>query len=292
MQTIQRIKQELRKGGLGPFLRHMLHSLAGLRYNLVREPAEALQPCPATDAFMSTAKHVRIAVQIHLFYPQLAEELIEATNRIPYPFDCYISTDTQDKAAVIEQAFSAKSRAHQLEVKCYPNRGRDLAPFLCQLAPQLHAYDYVCHLHGKYSAHSAFGNEWRTYLLSQLLASPAHVAAMLARMEGEPSIGLVFPKTLKRLKRFGGWRGNRPQAVTLLKQMGLHLSLPRSPVYPAGNMFWARTDAVAPAFECGLSFADFPEEEGQTEGTTAHCLERCWVSIAQARGYGYLRMVA
>ncbi|MEG0270693.1 MAG: hypothetical protein RR821_10640, partial [Clostridia bacterium] len=54
MQTIQRIKQELRKGGLGPFLRHMLHSLAGLRYNLVREPAEALQPCPATDAFMST----------------------------------------------------------------------------------------------------------------------------------------------------------------------------------------------------------------------------------------------
>ena len=57
-------------------------------------------------------------------------------------------------------------------------------------------------------------------------------------------------------------------------------------------MFWARTSAIAPIFECGLTLEDFPEELNQLDGTLAHCLERCWAIVAQAKGYHFVRVRA
>lgn len=40
----------------------------------------------------------QIAIQIHMFFDELAEEVLQNVNQIPYPFDCYISTDTAEKS--------------------------------------------------------------------------------------------------------------------------------------------------------------------------------------------------
>ncbi|MGB9614955.1 MAG: HAD family hydrolase, partial [Fervidobacterium sp.] len=55
--------------------------------------------------------------------------------------------------------------------------------------------------------------------------------------------------------------------------------------YPAGSMFWARVEALAPLFKAGITLSDFPEEVGQTDGTLAHVIERFLVLSSLEQGF-------
>ena len=55
--------------------------------------------------------------------------------------------------------------------------------------------------------------------------------------------------------------------------------------YPAGSMFWTRTQALKPLFDAGLTLEDFPIETGQKDATFAHCLERLFALTANRCGY-------
>lgn len=259
---------------------------------MICEPAITLAPVEPSVKFEDKANHVRIAVQIHLYYVDQIDEMIAYSNNIPYYYEYFISTDMTVKAVVIRACFRKASHTGHVEVAEYPNRGRDISPFVLQMTSNICEYDYLCHLHTKHSAHDRFGAKWRKLLLESLLASPGHVAALLALMETDSRMGLVFPKTYWRVKPYLDWRGNRAKSEALMKRMDLTASLPDMPQFPVGDMFWARTQAILPAFKCGLTMDDFPPEEQQLDGTTAHCLERCWGCIAQAKGFGYARVKA
>ena len=289
-RLIRRGRAFLRKNGLGATCLRGLEWLVTRPKLLIYEPAESLAPVELDPTFDHVGQSPRIAVQLHVFYPKLLDELIDYTNRIPYRFDCYVSTDTEAKAETIRQRMAERSRAESVRAAVYTNRGRDIAPFLIQLAPVINSYDYVLHLHAKGSGHEDFGDKWRRYLLKSLLASPGYVAAMMRRFESDSKLGLVFQRTYWRVKSYLGWRGNRATAEQLFDRMGLALHNHRNPPFPAGSMFWARTAAILPLFECGLTMDDFQQESGQVEHTLAHCIERCWGCMAEALGYGWMRV--
>lgn len=55
-------------------------------------------------------------------------------------------------------------------------------------------------------------------------------------------------------------------------------------------MFWARSEAVLPMFTHGIKQSDFPEEQGQTNATIAHQIERSWIYVAEHNGYTYQKL--
>ena len=55
-------------------------------------------------------------------------------------------------------------------------------------------------------------------------------------------------------------------------------------------MFWARSAALAPLLDLGLTFDDFPAEAGQTDGTLAHAIERLYLHSCERAGYGWLKI--
>lgn len=241
------------------------------------------------DRFEQTNICPSIAIQIHMFYLATLEETIENLNQIPFSFDCYISTDTEYKKKIIEEAMAELCRANKVVVEVFENRGRDVGPFLCQMQKRYIQYDYICHIHSKKTKTDDHGNEWRKYNFWHLFGCENNVRQIFEAFEHDSKLGLIMPETYPVLELQAEWGGNREGVESLLHWMGLDPELPNDPVFPVGNMFWARSKAVKPIFDLNLTQQDFPEEAGQVNATIAHQIERCWIYMLKENGYSYLK---
>lgn len=232
----------------------------------------------------------QIAVQIHLFYLDTLDEIIANLNQIPYAYDCFVSTDTEKKRMTIEKRMKETCSCSRLYVELYENRGRDVAPFLLQMKDRICQYDYICHIHSKKTKTNDHGNEWRKYNFEHLFGSSSYLKRVFYLFASNPKLGIIMPPTYPVLELQAEWGGNQEGTKTLLQKLGVYTKLPKEPVFPVGNMFWARTDAVQKMFSCGFTQEDFPAEAGQVNATLAHQIERAWVYLAQSEGYSYQKV--
>lgn len=230
---------------------------------------------------------VCIAVQVHVYFIELLDEMLEAVNNIEYPFDCYVSTDTEEKRQIIEEKFIPFCNAENSVVEVLENRGRDVAPFIQQIAPVIKQYKYIGHIHTKRSLHTDFGEDWRKFLLKNLFGSREYVNGIFHMFEKEKELGFIMPDVYPVIKEYVKWDGAKDSVHEMLEKMGLNVELPDEPVFSTGNMFWARRKAIEPLFELNYSVNDFPEEQGQLSLTLAHSIERLWVYLMKAQGYTY-----
>lgn len=235
--------------------------------------------------------NIEIVVQAHVFYPELMNELINYTNNIKRAFDMYISTDTCDKANKIIEIIRNKSNANKIEISVMENKGRDVAPFLIQISPVIKKYKYFLHLHTKKSLHSSFGDEWRIYLYEKLLGNSIKVDKIINDFKSDKLLGIIYPETFKGIKSWLDMEdSNKEYMDNLFDKLKLkNLELEKDE-FPAGDMFWGRVEAVKNIFEYGFKYKDFPEEQGQLDGTIMHAVERSWCKIAKANGYKYSKI--
>lgn len=227
------------------------------------------------------------AVQIHLYFTEEADNILKNVNLIPQPFDCYISTDTKEKADYITEKFK-ECNADKVVVEVFENRGRDVAPFLSQMRGRIDNYDLVCHIHSKKTTFSGYGDHWREYLYRHLFGSTENINGIFKMFEDDERLGLVFPENYPLIDNQIMFGANRYGCEQKAKAIGIERTLPQKAVFPAGNMFWARSNAVKQMFE--YDGFDFASEKGQVNGTDAHIVERLWVYLAQSNGYTYKKV--
>lgn len=229
----------------------------------------------------------QICLQIHIFYLDLLENIVTEINKIPYAFDCYISTDSTDKAEYIRNYFKSHSNAVNVIVEIYDNKGRDVYPLIAQMSKYVIKYKFICHMHTKKSKIDIFGDNWREYLFGSLFGSKENIENILKNLEMNKGLGIVFPKPFQNLENAIHWGLNKELAENVLQKLDIDIKLPvNNIVFPVGNMFWARVDAVLPIFTNTLA-NNFPNEKGQADGTIAHAIERLWVYTAEYNGYTF-----
>ncbi len=229
----------------------------------------------------------QICLQIHIFYLDLLENIVTEINKIPYAFDCYISTDSTDKAEYIRNYFKSHSNAVNVIVEIYDNKGRDVYPLIAQMSKYVTKYKFICHMHTKKSKIDIFGDNWREYLFGSLFGSKENIENILKNLEMNKGLGIVFPKPFQNLENAIHWGLNKELAENVLQKLNIDIKLPvNNIVFPVGNMFWARVDAVLPIFTNTLA-NNFPNEKGQADGTIAHAIERLWVYTAEYNGYTF-----
>ncbi len=229
----------------------------------------------------------QICLQIHIFYLDLLENIVTEINKIPYAFDCYISTDSTDKAEYIRNYFKSHSNAVNVIVEIYDNKGRDVYPLIAQMSKYVTKYKFICHMHTKKSKIDIFGDNWREYRFGSLFGSKENIENILKNLEMNKGLGIVFPKPFQNLENAIHWGLNKELAENVLQKLDIDIKLPvNNIVFPVGNMFWARVDAVLPIFTNTLA-NNFPNEKGQADGTIAHAIERLWVYTAEYNGYTF-----
>ena len=57
-------------------------------------------------------------------------------------------------------------------------------------------------------------------------------------------------------------------------------------IFPAGNMFWARVNAIYQVFEINFNKL-FDKEQNQVNDTIMHGIERIWLYLVKLNGYYY-----
>ena len=236
----------------------------------------------------------RVALAMHLYFMDMLDQSVAFAAKFPPQTDVFISTDSADKKEKIEAAFAGQ-RLHSITVLVVENRGRDVAAFLCDLAPRLQEYDYACFMHDKKAIQTKPGSVGASfgYVCNEnICKNAAHVLNVLCEFEKDPYLGILCPPYPTHGLYFmnmcsGGWGPNFENTKKLLKELKIDVPISgeESPIAPFGSVFWFRPKALKPLFAHGWKHEDFPPEPLPQDGTISHAIERVYPFVAQGAGY-------
>jgi len=267
-----------------PFLYYLEHG--GLEGRLTEEllkDLRALAHATAESGASAASQKTRIAVILHLYYPDLWDSISHYIRNISEPFDLYVSFPKFMFHPVLLDILSEYPQAHLLPVE---NRGRDILPFIREyMRGSYGCYDYVCKIHTKRSPHIVGGDSWRTELFESLLASPHAVSQIITYFDRHDEVGLVGAENyIHHASSDCFWSSNIQWLSRLVPKLQ---PLPRAATWRflAGSMFWFRPKALAALRMLDLHEEGFEQELGQYDGTLAHALERLLLLLVEKSGF-------
>jgi hypothetical protein len=210
---------------------------------------------------------IKLGVVIHVFYPELLDEIFSILNELPY-VDKLVLTCTSKFIAKTKSRVKNQNFVEVVEVE---NKGRDILPWL-DVADRFNDFDAVLKLHTKSTPHEPELAGWRLQLLWQL-SGKENLTHILKQFAEESALGMVIPKYHPFIAPHINWGQNLENAKMLAERLSIELP-DDIKKFPAGSMFWYRPSALRRLFESGLSEHDFPSEEGQIDGSIMHAIER------------------
>ena len=231
----------------------------------------------------------KIAIQVHLFYLDLIEDIINKTNNIPVKFDLYISIIYPEKYEQLKNYIKQFSKANYFEILIVENKGRDILPFLTQIQTKYRFYKYLCHIHTKKSKHSpTTGNLWRNYLYNNLLGNNKIISTIIFDFEKNKKLGFIFPETFYRIIKFYFLQSNgtKKWMEFLAYKLFPNCKIDGFFDFPAGNMFWSKIAAIYQIFTHNLS-KYFANEQDQVGDTIMHAIERIWLYLVKFNHFKY-----
>lgn len=239
----------------------------------------------------------KFATFIHIYRTEMADELLERMSVLPSYTDVYITTNTKEKATLLQSIFE-KEDFNQVITKVSQNRGRGESAFLIEMKEIVKDYDVVCLMHDKDSPNEGSstpmvskGFSYKIY--DNLLHSKAYVLNILDSFAKNPRLGILTPPEPNHSFYDSAFADlwtvddNFTNTTQLLEQLGCTIKLDRNehPFFTIGGMFYFRPAALEKIFDKNWTYDDFPSEPIKTDGTILHAIERSYAYIAQDNGY-------
>jgi lipopolysaccharide biosynthesis protein len=237
------------------------------------------------NLFSDLTKRHDTAVILHLFYPELWEEISTHLENLDDDFDLFVSISHE----VDFRVHNVLSRYPQAYIYRCQNRGRDIAPFL-SIFTAIYPLQYktLCKIHTKRSRHLEDGDVWRQDLLHKLLGSRAIVKMAKDVLEEREYVGMLVPQG--HLIPSRRYMGNNIAKLERLAHLAGILYTGQEFWFGAGSMFWFRPSALYPLTLLPLTQDDFDLEQGQKDGTLAHAFERVFGLIPHSMGVRILEI--
>ncbi|WP_131782175.1 rhamnan synthesis F family protein [Legionella gresilensis] len=243
---------------------------------------------PLNYSFEKWTTDPEIAVICHMFYVDLLEEISGYLKNIPFSFDLFITTNTQEKKVEIENYFLEWAKG-SVSVKIVENRGRDIAPKLIEFAHVYSKYEFFLHIHTKKSPHYK-GMGWRNYLFETLLGSEKIIQSIFEAFRRDKDLGMIAPEHFHLLRPHVGWANNFKIAQSFAEKLGIKLQNNNRIDFPSGSMFWGRSASLKSLLNAHLTYNDFPIENQETDATLAHAIERLYFFICEHAGYKWIKI--
>ncbi|UIN29875.1 rhamnan synthesis F family protein [Microbacterium binotii] len=228
------------------------------------------------------AHPLRTVVIAHIFYEEMASEMLERIDYLPGAFDLVVTTTDEQKAERIRRVIAERHARGASEVRVVDsNNGRDQSAFLIACRDVLVGgeYDVVVKLHSKRTVQDAYnaGMHFQRHQFENLLSSPGYASNVLSMFQRQPELGLVYPPMVHIGYGTLGhaWWDNRPAFIQIAAQLGIRVPIDEtSPLAPFGSMYIARPEALAHLVAPEWTYDDFGDASAYRDGGLAHVLER------------------
>ncbi|MBH3345531.1 hypothetical protein I5O09_17460 [Pseudomonas parafulva] len=207
----------------------------------------------------------KAAVFVHCYYIDIASEIIQKCIELNLDIYAAFIEDTEYSSLIDRYG-------ETINYKVFPNRGRDIAPFVTGFKEELQQYEFALHLHTKKSLHyGSARSDWMGYCLESLLGN---LAKVLDTFSKHKNASIIYPEPPDFLKEQMNWGHNFRRVEALMGMLGIEINPTDRLDFPAGSMFWFRTADLMPIFNLPISPYLFEKENGQVDGTLAHAFER------------------
>jgi lipopolysaccharide biosynthesis protein len=227
-----------------------------------------------------------VTLTAHVFYEDFADELLDALKKFPKDTRVLATTPHEHIRVYLEKSLS--SIGLRYEVRLTPNIGRNFGPLLVEFSGELLKTKSFIHVHSKKSKHSPeIAREWLRRS-TDLFLSHAGLLSCFDTLENHDDIGLIYANSSDLVRGINfRWGRSRYQMKKLFGSFPGFENIKWSGrlLFPAGGMFWVKTDAIRPLLEFPWTYEVFPGESGQIDGATQHGIERVIGELTRARGY-------
>jgi lipopolysaccharide biosynthesis protein len=271
----------LRKmASLGYWLLDSEKSISDFKKQAVWKAEDQIVETPS-DKIMSP-----LVITAHVFYPEFATQLIDALRQLPKRTKIYATTPSQDIKHSLESYLEAAGNPY--DVRVTPNIGRNFGPLLVEFSKELLKEESFIHVHSKQSLHSPdIASDWLKKHLDLLLTKEG-LQLISSLKQRDPNIGLVYADASDLIWGINfRWGRSRKIAKEFFAHLpgfeGVRWSGRLS--FPAGGMFWARTQALRPLLEIDWDYGMFPQEQNQRDGALQHSQERIVGELTQSLGF-------
>jgi len=225
----------------------------------------------------------RIAVVLHLYYPELWPEFRHGLAAIPEPYDLFVTLTAgySDMAADWICLDNPDAQIITLE-----NRGRDILPFVTLInTGVLFKYELVCKLHSKRSLHCTEGDNWRHNLISGILCDTENVARILRAFDSNSDLGMVAPNGSLR-DDAEGWSKHLDGVNELARRISMPIvgAVSGFSKFPAGSIFWIRASLLRSIAQLGLTPSEFEPEPIPPNARMPHVIERLFGHLCREAG--------
>ncbi|ARC35270.1 glycosyl transferase family 1 (plasmid) [Paracoccus yeei] len=221
------------------------------------------------------------AVVVHVYYPELWPEFEQILKSLTIDFDLYVTLAYRGKATNECQRLVSEAFPNAVVVQM-ENRGRDILPFVSLVnAGLLSKYKAICKIHTKKSPHRLDGDIWRRHLIEGLL-SPESLPDRLDNFMHDDRAS-VWVSDGQHYEDTKWWGSNYEITRQILHRVEIELDRANCG-FPAGSMYWLKSDMIAMIKALQLNANDFDIEYGQVDGTVAHGFERAMGPLCKAFG--------
>ena len=197
---------------------------------------ESFDPAAMIEGLNGLSETMRLAIIIHAYYPGPIAELVKNVP-VDYRKDIFITIDEEVNEEVLS---SIAECSCDTNILFFPNRGRDVRPFLGALKViRSRGYPYFLKIHTKKSIHMAHGANWRAELTQPLLDALRR-NSFERFLDREPGVGLIGPRgpCLERVKSHG-FVGEYEMDSESLRASRDPVRESRLPVCGRDNVCWA-----------------------------------------------------
>ena len=263
-----------------------------LNYILPRDsilPSQKKYPC----AYKKTKAEKRVALMMHVYYPDLIDYMFSYAKNMPEDADLIISSPNPVTRKLAEE--KAKELAfNQVIVLPMGNRGRDVSAVLVALKPYMYNYQYICFVHDKKTVQTkpyANGQGFAYKCMECNLGSREYIENIIETFARNPRLGMLMPPSPNHGNFYQivaqEWASNYANTCALGYQLKLNVNIDGSkePITPLGTMFWFRPEALKTLIDYPWKYEDFPQEPNGFDGTLLHAVERIYGFVVQHEGF-------